>query len=392
LQSVFRTRVSRTLWTIERDQAQIEVALDVGEITVQVSGEPVREPISELELELKRGDATALIDFALDLIDGSGKAPLPLLPLARSKAERGYQLASLRQAVAVKASAKGFTEKLTRKMSFAQALRAVMAHGLSVVTVNCELLLRADDPEYVHQARVALRRVRSAVRLFDRAGRDVPRDLRNELKWLADALGAVRDWDVFVDQTLPQLARTVGDDLITGGLCARAAQRRRDERVKLRAAVSSTRYAALILNGERWSMSRAPADSELLEVTAHASLQRAAKKMFKPARFFAALTPGRRHFVRIQAKRFRYAMDLFAAALPKRSAANYVDALSHLQDILGELNDAAVALSMLRQLSRSARVEQAVRAAFASHEQQHVIEAEKSLLALSKLTLPRAAS
>ena len=86
--------------------------------------------------------------------------------MARSKAERGYQLTAQRPATAVKASAKAFVENLTPKATTAGTLRRVVAHGLAVLTANIETLLRYDDPEYVHQARVALRRVRSAIRLL----------------------------------------------------------------------------------------------------------------------------------------------------------------------------------------------------------------------------------
>jgi triphosphatase len=381
----FATRVQRTLWTVERGQAQIEVALDVGDITAQFGAKRRREPIRELELELKRGEAVALIELALDLIDIPGNAPLELLPLARSKAERGYQLALGRPAAAVKASAKGFTEKLTGRMSSAHALRAVVAHGLAVVTGNCELLLRGDDSEYVHQARVALRRIRSAIRLFDRARNDVPESLIDELRWLGSALGAARDWDVFVDEVLPKLQKTVGAEVITDPLRAKADQRRHAQRAKLRSDVHSPRYAALLLNGERWTMSPAPADSELLQAMAETTLQRSAKKLFKPARFFAALTPERRHRVRIQAKRLRYALDLFSVMLPKRATARYIDATAELQDLLGGLNDAAVARTMFLQLGKAAKLPKAVDQWFIANECEQLRQVEVRLMTLAEM-------
>ena len=384
LQPVFRTKVSRTLWTVERDQTEIEVALDAGEITAQLDGKPVREQILELELELKRGAAPVLIDFAIDLMDGSGKAPLLLLPLARSKAERGYQLVSSQHAGAVKASAKGFTEKLSRKMSSAQALRAVMAHGLSVVAANCELLLRADDSEYIHQARVALRRIRSAIRVLDRAPREVPQSLIDELSWLARALGSARDWDVFMEQTLPALQKDAGA-MITATVLGRAEQHRCDRHVKLRDAIRSIRYAGLILNGERWCMSPVPANALLLEDMAETTLQRSARKLFKSAHFFSALSPERRHRVRIQAKRLRYALDLFTVVLPKRATERYIDATAELQDLLGELNDAAVARTMFLQLGKAAKLQKAVNQRLVANECEQLRQVEVRLMALAEM-------
>lgn len=385
LRPVFRTRFRRTQWVIERADATIEVALDVGEIIT--ADARLREPICEVELELKQGQSAALIDLALELLDVTGKQPPALTPVARSKAERGYQLAAQRPAAAVKASAKAFVEHLTRKATTASALRAVVTHGLAVLTANIECLLRYDDPEYAHQSRVALRRVRSAIRLFDREQRDVPQSLTDELRWFARALGEARDWDVIADETLPSLTKGIGVDA-TKPLVAKADDRRRRAREDIRKAAQSARYAALVLNGERWCMTPAPAGAELLADAAAPALQSASKKLFKAARFFSALAPPRRHQVRILAKRLRYALDLFAVVLPKQATARYIDALSELQDVLGLLNDASVATSVLPQLSKSAPLKKSALRWLASIEPARVRDVEARLLKLSKLQTP----
>ena len=384
---VFRTRVRRTQWIIERAYTTIEVALDIGEISAKGGRAVLREPICEVELELKHGDPAALVDLALELLDIDGKQPLALTPVARSKGERGYQLTAQRPATAVKASAKAFVENVTRKATTEGALRDVVAHGLAVLTANIEMLLRYDDPEYVHQSRVALRRVRSAIRLFDREHRDVPQSLAEELQWFARTLGEARDWDVLTDQTLPALAEGVAAQAIKS-LLEKANQRRRQARQKVRKAARSPRYAALVLRGERWCMTPAPAAAELLADAAAPALQNASKKLFKAGRFFAALTPKRRHEVRILAKRLRYALDLFSVALPKQTTARYIEALSELQDVLGQLNDASVAKTVLPQLSKSARLKKSTQAWFAAIEPDRVHDAEGRLLHLSTMQKP----
>ncbi len=102
-----------------------------------------------------------------------------------------------------KASARGFVDHLERDMSSGAALRAIMAHGLTVLLANTECLHEVHDPEFVHQARVALRRMRSALRLLDRRHEDFPESLAAELRWVGQTLGAARDWDVLVESTLP---------------------------------------------------------------------------------------------------------------------------------------------------------------------------------------------
>jgi len=181
LRPLFHTRFNRTRWVIKRADAVIEIALDIGEIAA--NGRTPREPICEVELELKQGDPAALLAVAIELLGAGSKDPLPLIPVARSKAERGYQLLTQEVPAVIKASAKGFVAHLTRKTTESQALRAVVAHGLVVLTANAELLLRYDEPEYVHQARVALRRVRSVVRLLDREQRDVRRPAQDHPRY-----------------------------------------------------------------------------------------------------------------------------------------------------------------------------------------------------------------
>ncbi len=388
LRPLFSTHVQRTLWTIERGEATIEVALDVGRINVaRKVADSDGEPINEIELELKRGEPAILLETALDLLGADSEAPLALLPLARSKAARGYQLAVRRPAAAIKASAKGFVANLNHKTTTAHTLRAVVAHGLAVLTANIELLLRYDDPEYVHQARVALRRVRSAMRLFDRDHLDVPETLLDELRWFARILGESRDWDVVTDEILPSATEGIGVDGARQ-LTEKARTRRRQAREDVRSAVQSARYVALILKGELWCLTPSLAPAEALGDAAAPALQRAAKKLFKEARFFAALTPARRHHVRILAKRLRYSMDLFSVALSKQTTKPYVAALAELQDVLGQLNDASVAVTVLPQLSKSGRLRKAVQARFAAVEPERVLDVEQRLLRLSKLDEP----
>jgi len=86
--ALFRTDFTRTLWALEVDGAQVEAAIDQGEVIADVNGTVRRAPICEIELELKRGDAAALRTLAAELAQA-----LPCLaPDDISKAQRGYKL------------------------------------------------------------------------------------------------------------------------------------------------------------------------------------------------------------------------------------------------------------------------------------------------------------
>jgi len=387
---IFRTHVTRTVWSIQRGPTSVEVALDVGEIEAEHQQQMLREAICEIELELKGGPRNGelvLLDLALELIDANGRAPLALVPVTRSKAERGYQLVSGKRPSAVKASAKAIIGRISRRATSATALRSLVSAGLAVLSANVEYLLRHDDAEFVHQARVALRRIRSAARLLDRKERDMPQALTDELRWLAHTLGEARDWDVITHQTLPSLAEGLGADAISA-LIAKAEERRRRVRERVLNSVRSARYAALVLSGECWCMTPPLANAKLLEALAARRLDSASKKLLKAARFFSALDPERRHQVRILGKRLRYALDLFAVVLPKQATARYVDALSELQDVLGQMNDASVAIAVLPKLSRSRAIRQSMQTWLLSIEPERVRDAETKLLALSKLDAP----
>jgi triphosphatase len=85
---LFSTNFTRTLWLLDNDGAQIEAAIDQGDVLANVDGEARRAPISEIELELKSGDEAALHTLAAEL----GKGVAGLAPDDISKAQRGYRL------------------------------------------------------------------------------------------------------------------------------------------------------------------------------------------------------------------------------------------------------------------------------------------------------------
>jgi inorganic triphosphatase YgiF len=343
---VFRTRISRQRGMLSRGTSQIEVALDRGELRARVEGRKRRQPVAEVELELKSGRPQDLLDVGSELVEqGHG---VTLVPALRSKAERGYGLAARDGMAAARASAGGFAGRLRAGMPSAQALREVMRHGLALVVANADALRGDPASEHVHQARVALRRMRSAIRSFDPYGEDFPARLGKGLHWLAQTLGAARDWDVVVEQTLPAILSSAPADDEDHRVLRRAARKAQARAIRQAvAAVSSRRYARLVLRIAHWSMEDAAAATDSVGETAASLLEQAADRLFKDARSFSRLGQHRRHRVRIHAKRLRYALDLLAPLLPGRGAADYIEALAALQDTLGELNDASVALACL---------------------------------------------
>ncbi len=388
LRAVFHVRVERTLWNVNFRKSLIEVAMDRGRIEVERARRRVAAPVAELELELKQGRAEDLVAAALRLT-GRGAAGMALVPMLSGKAERGYRLAAGTAAAPTKASARGFVESLRRDMSAGAALRTVLGHGLNVLLANTEAMREGHDPEYVHQARVALRRMRSAVRLLDGRHADFPVALANDLRWAGRLLGDARDWDVLACESLPAFAAAASPELGPQAqrLLDRARTRRDAARSAATAALATHRFARLALRLQAWTLTPPPAGRTLARLAPQV-IGKADARLFSAAQFFAALSPERRHRVRILAKRLRYGLDVFSVALPPKPTECYIAALSGLQDVLGELNDTVVARRVLRDFTESEEVRTAVTQWTSVREQDRVREAEVRLLALLEAERP----
>jgi CHAD domain-containing protein len=209
-----------------------------------------------------------------------------------------------------------------------------------------------DDPEGVHQARVATRRLRSHLRTFRTLlDPDRTRVLREELGWLADELGAVRDADVLLDRLRTRLAGLGPDDAraaepILGRIVAdRAAARER-----LLAGLRSPRYLALLdrlVETARRPPVVLPPDGDDLDAlrrlvaTPWRRLRRAVAHLPEPAPDPAL------HEVRILAKRARYAAEVVVPVFGP-PAREFARAVTRVQDVLGEHQDAVVAAAWLR--------------------------------------------
>jgi triphosphatase len=311
------------------------------------------------------------------------------VPMLSGKAERGYRLVSGKPVPPTKAAARGFVAALEAEMSSGAALRAIVAHGLDVLLANTAALRDVHAPEYVHQGRVALRRMRSAVRLLDRKHKDFPEALALELRWAARLLGAARDADVLVTQTLPKLFATAPRELRgeAKATLARAQAKRDGARADVLGALGTARFARLALRLQAWTMTPPPKRRTLKRLAPRA-LGKAHRRLFDAAQFFAALSPERRHRVRILAKRLRYALDVMSVALPREVTERYIKALAELQDVLGELNDGAVSLASLDSLTDSSAVRRLAFTRIEKSRQDLTVTAESLLLALQGAELP----
>lgn len=211
-----------------------------------------------------------------------------------------------------------------------------------------------DDIEALHAMRVATRRLRSILRLFEDALPEQSVALTEELRWLAGALGETRDLDVHLEQ--------IGAWLATAGPQERAAlealqrllqQDRRAARRRMLEALDSARYERLkiALVSLAALEHRLP---RLADKPAAKAMPQLIRRRYRRARRLAdalneASPPPDFHAARIQCKRLRYALDC-AAPLYGRPARAVIKRLAVIQDVLGHYQDAQVGIARMRDL------------------------------------------
>jgi triphosphatase len=352
LHPIFVSDVARTTVEIEPlPGTKIEAAVDEGE--VRLLGSDAVEPISEIELELKGGDAATLYEVALRLLE---VAPVRLE--TRSKSERGYQLDA--KAGTAPRAFHAEPVALDPAMTVEAALRKI---GLSCLTqlLRNESAVLAVLPEGVHQMRVAIRRIRSVVsslkKMFPAEDRGW---IAQEFRWLGGALGSARNIDVFATELLEPARTAMPDEPGWRDLAAVLDRLRLAAYDHIRSEILSARYTATMLRLLRWleasgwrahvsSATAALLGSPIGEVAPRV-LDRRRRQVRRRSKGFDRLTPRQRHELRIAAKKLRYTIELFGNLFGDNDSRKFVRELKRLQDDLGYANDVRVGHEFLTEL------------------------------------------
>lgn len=323
----FQTQVRRLARRVRTRGAVVEIALDEGRL---IAGGVVQR-IREVEFELVSGSAVAMLALVERWRQRHG-----LIHDPRNKAERGHRLAAgsphppLRKA------------KLPRYAADArvtEAFGSVLDECLAQIARNAIGLADGDPAlraEHVHQLRVGIRRLRSALRAWRGWAAEPPAELIDGLRALFATLGAARDRDVLGSGVQAELARA-GAPALTLAPATDAP----DPAALVRA--SDTQR--LLLAWITWRAGLDP-DAEApgdLKRLARQRLRRWHKRLVTGCRDFDALDAEALHTLRKQVKRQRYAIEFFAPLLPRKAAARHLQALAAAQQALGEINDLGVA-------------------------------------------------
>lgn len=351
LAPVLTTDISRTTLDIAlEDGTLVEAAFDEGAIIAGAA----REPVRELELELRHGDPAAVYQLALEL-----HAAAPLTLEHESKAARGYRLGNGVMPRARKARHVELAPRTTGADAFAQ----ILGSGLDHLLANRAAAL-AGNAEGLHQMRVAIRRLRAALRLF-RPLLEATATARfeAELRRIGQVLGEARDWDVFCQQILPE---TLDDDVAEGWrhLLQQPAEARRSAAYRhVAQEVEGRAFTGLAIGLAAWAEQgrrnpRLLGDAALgrsITDIAPSLLDRLAHKVARRGRHIAQQSDPQRHALRKSLKKLRYGIDYLAALYPHKAVKPYLHACKKLQQVLGDSNDAVTATGLAQRLAEGPR-------------------------------------
>ena len=334
---ICETRFRRITWRFAAAPGAVLLTLDRG--WVVANGR--REAISELELELDGASVHAIFEIA-----GQFAHRVAVTPAVLSKAERGYRLYSGVAPVPFRAAA----VPLSAAMAPFEAFRRIALSCLEHLQQNHHGALCSVDPEYIHQMRVATRRLRAALRLFAPMLTDaLAGSLRQPLATLMEHLGRARDLDVLLTEIANPVLTALPDEPRLPALASDITNRRYAARAQALAVLASPDYGKTLLAVlEALHPADANADEAVsLRDFAAQRLGRLQRKLRRLAAAADPEQPAALHALRIAVKRLRYALEFFAPLAPPKAFDRALRRLSGAQDTLGQLNDLTNAGTLL---------------------------------------------
>ena len=351
LQAVFDSTIERTTRLLRpTEDSRIRVDVEVG----RLRGATGEMPIARIDLGLEAGNPRRLFELVRELQRG-----VPLRLSTQTDAERGYALVAGATPRAHKAAPVVIDETMTVDAALQHVVRACLEHLIA----NEPAVREARLPEGVHQMRVAMRRLRSALILFRKL---LPADqdgwIREETKWLAGVLGDARDWDVFLAETLAPAAAAFPSEPGFERLRSLAEAERAEAYQRVLATLHAERYAQLLLELRGWleasgwreqQVSAASADLFApIDGIAGRLIETRRRKALKRGDDLRELSPTARHEARKDVKKLRYAFEFFHNLYSGKKVKRFARDLAKLQEGLGRLNDVETARRLLGRLEQ----------------------------------------
>jgi triphosphatase len=351
---VFETRLRRRIRRLDLPDAVLDLVLDDGTLQAGASQEGLRE----IGLVLRSGETGLLYDLGARLLE-TGALHLNPLGIVR----RGYALASGEAMRACKARPGPVTAQQAAAMPADDMIAATLLEGQAHLLANQPVAAEGRNPDGVHQMRVALRRLRSALSLYRRAvAAPAMRHFAAEAKWAADELGDARSWDVLLSATIEAPSRLTGFGADFEQMRRVAETPRAAAYLRARTMLDAQRYDRFQLSLGQWIARRGwrnEVDHAGLAILAEPAADLAARilarlhaKAVRQGKGFRRLSPEDRHALRITLKTLRYASEFFLPLFGESATARrYLRQLARLQDALGLDQDAATTQPLLDALA-----------------------------------------
>lgn len=331
LEPVFTTDFRRQAWQIACSDSLIEMALDRG----RISAKERSTGICEVELELISGRVEDIFELTRQL-----QQHVTLHPEVASKAERGYRLFRSEPEQPFRAKPLPIHPEQTP----VEAFRTIALGCLEHFQRNEAGLLAGGEPEFIHQARVALRRLRSAIKLFAPV---LPENFvaayGQSWQTLAGALGEARNWDVFLEETLPPIVHAFPHSHDVHRLHHEAKRRVKAARRAITSLLRLKEYPRLMVEFTAAVHALSDTVDTPLKRFANERIAAHTRSVRKLAERYDELDDEQRHIMRLRFKKLRYALEFMTPLLPARQMKRYLDTLSRLQEALGLINDQVTA-------------------------------------------------
>ena len=345
LRRLFGIRTRRQRFVLQLDDSAGEVSLDASKIPVGEDSVSLRR----VEVETDTAPTQELRDFVDEM-----RSALDLSSGTLSKYETGLYASGLDPAGD---TAFGPTS-IEPSMSAGEVAFAVLRRQFAEMRAHEGGTRLGEDPEELHDMRVPTRRMRAAIKVFRDALPGRARWFREELRWVAQALGDVRDLDVQIER-LQSWKQEAGEEpsKALDKIIGITEKRRAEARERMLAALDSDRYeqletsfAGMLRRGHERETDGRGVAGEPITAVAPALISRRYRKWRKAAkRLDVSSSPEAFHDTRKKGKRLRYTLE-FVSEVYGDPVQKLAVPLKVLQDDLGDHQDAVVAAEYLREL------------------------------------------
>jgi triphosphatase len=329
-----------------------EIALDATEIWLDNGEEPAR--LSRVEVEVEEEAPAKVSGFVEEM-----RRSLDLEPTKTSKYEAGLYAAGL--------SPDGDPDlgpdDIDASMSAGEVAFAILRRQCAAMLAHEPGTRLGEDPEELHDMRVATRRMRAALKLFSGALPEQASFYRHELKWVAGALGDVRDLDVQIEH-LEELSSKQEEDREAFGEVVEALEERRAEaHERMLEALNSDRYerfvsafAGMLRRGPEGEEHEEGVVNEPITAVAPDLVSRRYRKWRKSGKNLSEESPPEDyHEFRKEGKQLRYALEFLTDVYGEKPTDRLVKPLKEVQDGLGRHQDQIVAAELLENVAAGAR-------------------------------------